>query len=88
VQVLLDGRDELGTVSTKFSEDGRPVLEWPAPQLPALEHPCIIELTDEDVAAFRRKGQNLIFSKIRLSTEGGASPIERIFIPPHFDIKA
>jgi hypothetical protein len=30
VQVLLDGKVALGTV--RFSQDGRPVLVWPAPE--------------------------------------------------------
>jgi hypothetical protein len=71
VQVSMDGRDALASISTRFSPDGRPELLWPAPLHGVWEDLLRLQLTDDDIAAFSLNGPHNIFSTIRLSTEGG-----------------
>ena len=72
VHVLLDGQDALGTVSSRFSQDGRPVLEWPAPANVGVWEDLRVEpLTDQDIAALYLNEDDTISSTIRLSNEGG-----------------
>ncbi|MDA7673157.1 hypothetical protein OAK81_00345 [Verrucomicrobiales bacterium] len=73
VQVGLDGGEALGRL---IERDGSPMLEWPPPLSGEWDTVTVVPLTEEDIHALNRNGEGNLYSKIRLTSEGGKRRIE------------